>query len=147
MPPLVVLIPLDGSPEAEYALPQAEAAARSLGHSLRLIGIVDPTPPAGAVAPAASFNFPVLRRLAELETYLHRTARSLQLRGMMTEVLVLCEAPETALPAAVAAPEVVLTVLARPEAEGDAPASELERLVHEAAAGGVLVVGIQLQPA
>src|SRR5579885_3507813 len=108
MHPPVVLVLLDGSPEAEHALPEAEAAARSLGHSLRLVGIVDPTPPEGTIAPARSLNFPLLHRCAEMEAYLHRLARSLQQRGIMAEALVLCEAPDTALPGAVAAPDVAL---------------------------------------
>lgn len=147
MNPPVVLIPLDGSREAEYALADAEAVARSRGLCLRLLGVVDPTPAAGAAAPAPSLNFAVLQRREELEAYLHHMARSLQQRGIMTEVVVLCDAPEPALRAAVGAPEVVLTVLAAPAAEGKAPTPDLEQLVRELAVGAVLVVQPQLQPA
>jgi nucleotide-binding universal stress UspA family protein len=146
MNPPVILIPLDGSPEAEYVLPQAEAAARSLGHSLRLLGIVDPAAAEGTVAPVLSLNFPVLQRREELEDYLHRMAHLLQQRGIMTEALVLCAAPAAALAAAVGAPEVVLTVMARPQV-ASAPSADAERVVLEAAAGAVLVVQPQLRPA
>lgn len=145
MHPPVVLIVLDGSPEAEYALPQAEAAARAHGHSLRLLGIVDATPPAGTKAPPASFNFPLLQRRIALEDYLHRMARALQQRGTMAEVLVLCETLETALVTAVAAAEVVLTVIAQRPAMAGVPAADLERLLAGAAGGSVQIV--QLQPA
>jgi nucleotide-binding universal stress UspA family protein len=146
MRPPIVLIPLDGSPEAEYALPQAEAAARSLGHSLRLLGIVDPTPAAGTVAPSPSLDFLLLQRQVELEDYLHRMARALQQRGLMTEVLVLREAPAIALRTAVAAPEVVLTVMVRPQAEPQPSSPDLAQAAIEAAAGTVQVVQHQLQP-
>lgn len=147
MNPSVVLILLDGSPAAEYALPQAEAAARAQGHSLRLLGIVDPTPLAGTVAPPRALNFSALQRQAELEEYLHRTAQRLQLRGTMAEVLVLREAPVSALRTAIAAPEVVLTVMVRPEAAAGASAADLEQAAIEAAAGALLVVQPQLEPA
>ncbi len=142
----VILVLLDGSPEAEQALPEAEAAARSFGHPLRLLGIVDPSPAAGAAAPALSLNFPVLQRRTELERYLHRLAWSLQQRGIMAEAIVLCEPPDAALPGAVAAPEVALTLIARSGADAEAQAAALERLLA-AAAGEVRIVQPQLQPA
>jgi len=87
----------------------------------------------------------VLQRRVELEAYLHRLARLLQRRGVMTELLVLCEPAGRALTKAVGAPEVVLTVMARPEESG-AAAVDMERIVLEAAAGAVLVVQPQMQP-
>ncbi|HLZ68773.1 MAG TPA: universal stress protein [Dehalococcoidia bacterium] len=141
MRPPVVLIPLDGSAEAEAALPEAEAATRAMGRSLRLLGLSAAAGPDEAL-PESPQQLRALERRERLEDYLHRTARALQQRGIMTEVLVAGGEPLAALREAVAAPEVVLTVMARPR--DDDPRSlapnEAERVLIAAAAGAVLVI-------
>jgi nucleotide-binding universal stress UspA family protein len=128
MPPPVILIPLDGSQEAETVLPDAEATARAMGHNLRLLGIVNSVTAERAESTPPALDFPAMRRREELEDYLHGMARALQQRGTMAEVLVLCGEPQAALQDAVAAPEVLFTVMARPR-DGRCTSS-LPRSVH-----------------
>lgn len=119
MRPPVILLPLDGSPQAEAALPEAEATARATGHNLRLLGIVDrPLAPVAidGRGTALALDVAALRQREELEDYLHGMARSLQQRGVMTEVLVVGGERRAALQAAIAAPEVRFAVLPRPHA-------------------------------
>lgn len=76
-----ILVPLDGSPAAEKAIPHAVAIARAFSAEMELLGVVDNS--------SGSFGNPINSldwQLAKLqtETYLSRTAVTLSERGIRT---------------------------------------------------------------
>jgi nucleotide-binding universal stress UspA family protein len=85
----LALVPLDGSPQAERALPFAIAHAKASGDHLALAGIA-PRPP-GATLPAAGVDPPASGAplaVPPLTLYLRWIAETLAERGLAVEVSV-----------------------------------------------------------
>jgi nucleotide-binding universal stress UspA family protein len=74
-----LLVPLDGSPTAEVALPYAEALARRSGAKLTLVRAANTPPFFG------DRSLAYIRELAKAEDYLGAIARELSARGLRAE--------------------------------------------------------------
>lgn len=87
----MVLIPLDGSPLAEAAMPYAEAVAAVTNAPLCLVGVVPPegtaptAPP--AVVPLEAHTPLDLAKLAAMEDYLEITATALRAGGLLVATM------------------------------------------------------------
>ena len=74
-----ILIPLDGSPAAEKAIPHATAIARTFSAEIELLGIVD-SPGSGVPGPVNSLDWQLSKLQTEL--YLSRVAETLRDKGL-----------------------------------------------------------------
>ena len=101
-----IMVPLDGSPLAETALPAAVALAHATGRSLLLLGVAVPParlgglgwPPAALITPVPWWPL----ELADYEGYLAGVAARLQPRGLPVEILLRQGDPATEILAEVA---------------------------------------------
>jgi nucleotide-binding universal stress UspA family protein len=87
-----ILVPLDGSPRAEQALPVAARIARSTGSSLLLVQVVSlATDYSGGWAPAPMENQEEIdQEIGSATTYLKSLATSPELAGIEIKMKVLC---------------------------------------------------------
>jgi nucleotide-binding universal stress UspA family protein len=85
-----ILVPLDGSPRAERALPVAATLARASGAPLLLLRIVDPGRDAGAygIVPAPALESVMHNLRVAAEAYLAERKRSELLKGLVVEIAV-----------------------------------------------------------
>ena len=74
-----ILVPLDGSPAAEKAIPHAASIARAFSAEVELLGVVDQTSGSFA-APINSLDWQLSK--LQTEVYLSRTASTLQDKGV-----------------------------------------------------------------
>src|SRR5690349_22849246 len=82
-----ILVPLDGSPRAEQAIPVAARIARAFGGSVIVLSVVPPPVSSGKFSVSAVYPKAVLdEELAEATKYLHKIAQSDELGGITTEV-------------------------------------------------------------
>jgi len=82
-----ILVPLDGSPRAERAIPSAARIARAFGSSIIMLSVV--TPPVSSGKFSALEAYPKVgtdEELAEATEYLKTVAASEQLDGITTQV-------------------------------------------------------------
>ena len=101
-----IMVPLDGSPLAETALPAAVALAHATGRGLLLLGVAVPParlgglgwPPAALITPVPWWPL----ELADYEGYLAGVAARLQPRGLPVEILLRQGDPTTEILAEVA---------------------------------------------
>lgn len=100
-----ILVPLDGSPLAERALPYAEALARASGARLALVW-------ASLVRDRPAADEPEARRVAEEEAYLAEVARRLAERGLDAETALRFADPAAAIVEEARAQDVDLLVMA-----------------------------------
>jgi nucleotide-binding universal stress UspA family protein len=93
-----ILVPLDGSREAEAALPPAEELARATGASLALVRIVPAGPFAWAFGDAREAGAPsaATRSAAEAALYVERVAARVRERGVGTQSWVAANADPAA---------------------------------------------------
>ncbi len=85
-----ILVPLDGSPLAEQAIPLAARLARTTGGSVLLVRVVSPLPEFGMYVPE---SFPYLQDIQDDEAarataYLSQMAASVPLDGINTQIAV-----------------------------------------------------------
>ena len=116
-----LLVPLDGSPLSEAALPYAEAIAEATGASLQLLSVVEPEPrlpishmdlrPAEAEQHAAEAE--ETRRQARAQ-YLAGRAAALQARGLMVSSTIMLGDPVDAILAAASKDDVTMVVMGPP---------------------------------
>jgi nucleotide-binding universal stress UspA family protein len=90
-----ILVPLDGSPRAEQALPVAARLAQAAGGSVVLVQVVSPpTDFGGGLAPAPLLTEQIIEyELAEASDYLKMMACSLTFEGIDTTTEVLFGSP------------------------------------------------------
>jgi len=82
-----ILVPLDGSPRAERAIPVAARIARAFGGSVIVLSVVEPPVSTGKFSvPEAYPKAGTEEEQAEASAYLQTIARSDQLDGIMIEV-------------------------------------------------------------
>lgn len=88
-----ILVPLDGSPLAEVALPHAAAVARRFEASITLIQVVSITPVATSVSPLAGSGTEAILAMEALEAseeaardYLGQVAKRPELEGIPVQV-------------------------------------------------------------
>lgn len=108
-----ILVPLDGSPRAEQALPVAARIARSTGGSLLLVQVVSPPfDYSGGWALVPLVNQQVIdEEMASATTYLQSLAASPALSGIETRTEILFGLPVQHLLAFAAAPGIDLVVI------------------------------------
>lgn len=94
--PRRILVPLDGSPLAETALPHARRLAQQFGASLDLAGIVDQTIVAAVDQGVQVGDYPAMLR-AETWTYLERRANELRNDAAVVDVHALVGVPSAAI--------------------------------------------------
>lgn len=88
-----ILVPLDGSPGAERAIPAAARIARAFGGSVILLSVVaPPVTPGKFSVPEVFPKAPTEEELAEATAYLRAIAQSDKLAGITTEVQTLAGA-------------------------------------------------------
>ena len=96
-----ILVPLDGSPMAEIALPHAVAMAKLTSSTLTLLRAVPPPtvfePIAGTIAPSAAIWEIWDGELDMAREYVATIARSLQPEGLSMQTAVFDEQPATAI--------------------------------------------------
>jgi len=86
MSPSLILVPLDGSPLSEAALPYAEALARAETAPLRLISVVEPAPVGLTGQPSEVQAHLEQVQRQRLGQYLTTTADALRARGLQVTV-------------------------------------------------------------
>jgi nucleotide-binding universal stress UspA family protein len=111
-----VLVPLDGSPLAEAALPYSEAVAAATNAPLCLVGVVPseaktPTT-APAVAPLEARSPLELAELAAMEDYLEITATTLRARGLLVATMLKVGQPADQILVAAAEEDAGMVVMA-----------------------------------
>jgi nucleotide-binding universal stress UspA family protein len=111
-----VLVPLDGSPLAEAALPYSEAVAAATNAPLCLVGVVPseaktPTT-APAVAPLEARSPLELVELAAMEDYLEITATTLRARGLLVATMLKVGQPADQILVAAAEEDAGMVVMA-----------------------------------
>ena len=87
-----ILVPLDGSPASELALPRAQAIARAFGSTLILAHIVESDPP------RTVHGQPHLAGAEAADRYLERIAEGLRLTGLSVETHVHTSAADAGTP-------------------------------------------------
>ncbi len=111
-----VLVPLDGSPLAEAAMPYAEAVAAVTNAPLCLVGVVSPERKAPSVPPAVvplEVRTPLeMAELAAIEDYLEITATTLRAGGLMVATMLKVGVPAEQILAAAAEEDAGLVVMA-----------------------------------
>jgi nucleotide-binding universal stress UspA family protein len=145
---LTIIVPLDGSENAEQALPWAQALARRSGGSLLLVSVVDIPVEFGAwsMASAGTYGVELERWQLESETYLKRVAGEqgeiatqtvVRLGSAAAEILEAAKGVEN--------PVIVTTSHGRTGASRLFLGSVASKLIHSAACP-VLVLRIQEDP-
>lgn len=112
MPPLIVLVPLDGSEVAEAALPYAEAIARATGSTLRLFAVAETEQGWPLAASDALREAQIANQRRALDEYLHDLCPPLEGRGVAASVLLAQGEPVEQILAAATDPEVAMVVMA-----------------------------------
>lgn len=107
-----ILVPLDGSPLAEAALPYADAIARATGAPLRLLTVLDAEADTLAGRPAAVRTHLEQATQAGTEQYLELTATMLRAWGRTVTTVIRTGRPAAEILAAAAEDEVALIVMA-----------------------------------
>jgi len=82
-----ILLPLDGSPLAEQALPHAIAQAECFGAQLVLLRVVEPILPTETVVPAEAIRRTEERAKALSQEYLERVAARVRERGIPVQTV------------------------------------------------------------
>ncbi len=131
-----VLVPLDGSPRAEQALPVAARIARATGGSVLLVQVLSPLIDyGGGLAPVPLMNDQVIEsELTTATTYLKVLAASPLLAGINTSIEVSFGLPAQCLMAVAQAHQIDLVVLCSHGRTGFtrwALGSVAHRLVHQ----------------
>ncbi len=113
-----ILVPLDGSPRAEKAIPVAARIARASGGTVRLMQVVtlpidnNPYLAGSYLARPIDFNGQVMEQdINRATTYLERLANSAQLAGITIEIEVPVGMPAPVILSAVYAQQVDLVVM------------------------------------
>jgi nucleotide-binding universal stress UspA family protein len=81
-----ILLPLDGSPLAEQALPHAIAQAGQFGAELVLLRVVEPMLPTETMVPREAIRRAEERTKALIQEYLERVAARVRKHGILVQV-------------------------------------------------------------
>ncbi|HWO94623.1 MAG TPA: universal stress protein [Dehalococcoidia bacterium] len=133
-----IVVPLDGSAEAEAALPVAEALARRPGAHVQLVHIVDPRVIAGLnLADTAALR---TEQVCQADDYLSRIGAQLRTKGVAADWDVRLGDPPRALLRAIRDVEADLVIVVRRGAgRSDEAGSVAMKLLRQAACPAIMV--------
>lgn len=109
-----ILLPLDGTRQAELALPVAARLARATEGEVILMQVIDPT----HTLPGMRLSMTMEERIAAGRSYLEQVRKRAYLSGLITQTVVIAGRPAPAIAAEASLPKIDLLVLASHDVVG-----------------------------